>query len=430
MMAESVSEEEILRLISERETARQARNFPQSDAIRDQLRSYGVELYDKDKQWKAKDGRSGYLFTAGTTTCLMSDEDIHALVAQREQARSDKDFGLADSIRLDLRNKGIELDDKTKIWRTGSGRNGTYSGQTMQSSSALSEQEIRQMIAERERLRSAHDYQAADDVRSRLAGMGVEIFDNQRIWRASDGRQGTIVTGGIEIVQCSLSDVQIRMRVQMREDARAQKDWGRADQVRDELRRCGVECVDQEQLWRTTDGKHGRYPEAMRSGYGMGSGLDHTISQVASQALAGIAGNQAFGQSASAPLSNASIEALCYGREETRNSRDFRGADLIREDLRNHGVEVFDQQKQWKARDGRQGYIEGPPAPGMMVAGGYGQPQTFQAVNAINAYGVPSMPSMPTMQPPAMQYQPQQGMMPGFGNLGMAQVMAMQGRTM
>lgn len=43
---ESPSEEDILRLLCQRESLRQARRFSESDAIREELRAMGIELFD------------------------------------------------------------------------------------------------------------------------------------------------------------------------------------------------------------------------------------------------------------------------------------------------------------------------------------------------------------------------------------------------
>ena len=54
-----MSEDEIKALVGQREAARQAKDFATADALRDQLRKNGVEIYDKDKYWKANTGVRG-----------------------------------------------------------------------------------------------------------------------------------------------------------------------------------------------------------------------------------------------------------------------------------------------------------------------------------------------------------------------------------
>lgn len=376
----SVSEAEILRLVAERESARQARRFEESDSIREQLRSYGVELYDKEREWRCSDGRRGVLFTAGPVHCLLTDYEIQTLVATREEARLAKDFSHADIVRDDLRRQGVELDDKSKTWRTGNGRSGSYSGQ-LSSNSTLHDADIRTMVADRERARANQDFTTADDIRSRLGSLGVEIFDNQRIWKSSDGRQGVIVTGGVEISHCALQDSEISVRVQAREDARSQKDFERADRIRDELRRSGVELLDSEHRWQTADGRSGSYSRdasSWQQGSSSTSPSDMALSvaqviqnvvsgaqssdaaSLASALASAVASGQGGGGSS---LSDASIEALIYGREVERNKRDFAAADLIRQDLKAHGVEVWDKQRTWNCSDGRSGVYTSPSAP-------------------------------------------------------------------
>mmetsp|Transcript_27655 Transcript_27655/g.87887 ORF Transcript_27655/g.87887 Transcript_27655/m.87887 type:complete len:476 (-) Transcript_27655:384-1811(-) len=400
-------EEEILRLVAERESLRQARRFAESDAIREQLRSSGVELYDKEREWRSRDGRRGELFTAGPAQCCLSDSEIYERIAQREDARTVKDWASADSLRDELRRQGVELDDRLRTWRTSAGRSGSYSGQARASAGTLSEPEIRLLVAERERARASQDFAAADGLRVRLLRMGVEVFDAERTWRANDGRQGVIVTGGGEIVHCGLTDTEVQVRVQAREEARAQRDWERADCLRDELRRLGVELVDSEQKWRTTDGRMGPYAlpqqlqwlapgcnsEAPAAGAPGGATETPGILQAAQEALArlreqyvlqqeppgqppelyGAAAGQAHAAAAQAQaqaqgavgqapavapaLSDASIQALVAGREAVREGQDFEAADAIRQDLRQHGVEVWDEQGAWGASDGRQGPI-------------------------------------------------------------------------
>lgn len=356
---ESIPESEILRLVALRESARQARRFSESDAIRDELRAMGIELYDKDKEWKAKDGRKGKLFTAGPTECVLSDMEIQDRINEREEARKNKDWGQADALRDELRIMGVELEDRTSTWRTSGGRSGKYS--MTPDSRPLDGSAVKKIIAERERLRSAKDFDAADDLRRQLASFGVEVFDDERVWKSADGQQGVIISGGHE-VDCFLSESEIAARVVQREEARTAKNWAQADAIRDALRKQGVELLDNQRQWCTTDGRHGMYASAtakmatVQGGTPMGRAaaamsflqpqqLGPPLLQVVSQAQE------------TTTLSDASIIALITGREKARERHDWAGADAIRADLRSRGVEVWDKEKVWRASDGRSGTI-------------------------------------------------------------------------
>lgn len=373
-------EGEILRLVSEREGLRQQRRFPESDDIREQLRSMGVELFDKEKEWRCRDGRRGYLFTAGSSVCHLGDTDILNQISQREEARRSKDFGTADMIRDELRKNGVELNDKDRTWQTGNGRSGTYSGTSTQSGQ-MPGVTIKQLVAERERLRAAQDYDGADELRNQLAQMGVDLNDAEKIWRSTDGQTGVIVTGGAD-VDCPLNDMEINRMVQQREDKRNSKDWMAADRIRADLRANGVELMDKTKTWVTTDGRSGPYtPAALHPGhFGAGpppspmgapahgqAGSNAAQQQAALLALAQAAAAQVQAAAHQVPmpgpvasghsLSDASIEALVAGRERCRERHDWSSADSIRADLKAHGVEVWDNNKCWTASNGRFGQI-------------------------------------------------------------------------
>eukprot|EP00927_Polykrikos_kofoidii_P073124 TRINITY_DN6919_c0_g1_i3.p1 TRINITY_DN6919_c0_g1~~TRINITY_DN6919_c0_g1_i3.p1 ORF type:complete len:475 (-),score=95.70 TRINITY_DN6919_c0_g1_i3:197-1525(-) len=255
----NVSEAEILRLVAERESHRQARRFADSDAIREELRSMGVELYDKEKEWRCRDGRRGMLFTAGPMECTLSDYAIQDKINSREEARKTKDWQQADSLRDELRRQGVELDDKESMWRTSGGRSGSYSGgprDTEANDDHIAH--IRKLVAERERFRASQDFDSADEMRRQLLALGVEVYDNDRVWKSSDGLQGVIITGGHE-VDCHLHESDIMSQVTQREEARSNKNWSQADSIRDDLRRAGVELLDNSKTWVTTDGRQGSY---------------------------------------------------------------------------------------------------------------------------------------------------------------------------
>jgi len=52
-------------LIESRNNAKNTRDFDEADRVRDQLRSYGVNLDDKSRTWSTSDGRTGKMESGG-----------------------------------------------------------------------------------------------------------------------------------------------------------------------------------------------------------------------------------------------------------------------------------------------------------------------------------------------------------------------------
>mmetsp|Transcript_79671 Transcript_79671/g.165513 ORF Transcript_79671/g.165513 Transcript_79671/m.165513 type:complete len:382 (-) Transcript_79671:40-1185(-) len=369
---EPPAEADILHLVSQREAHRQAKRYAESDAIREELRSMGVELYDKEKEWRSVDGRRGSLIGAAVGgECYLTDVEIQDLISRREEARRTKDWATADTIRDELRSHGVELEDKQGFWRTSGGRSGSYVGGPVPVRKPFSEASlaIRTLVAERERHRATNNFEAADEVRRQLAQMGVELFDSERIWKSVDGQQGVMVTGGHQ-VDCLLTDHEIQSRITQREDARMAKDFSRADLLREDLRRNGVELVDGQKFWVSTDGRQGFYRGSMPPAAlgampaGRSSSLATTLAppvmpmmQPVGVMAGGMAVGNMVGSTGTMSLSTVSIMALVQGRERAREGKDWQAADAIREDLRAHGVDVWDKDKNWRCSDGRHGRI-------------------------------------------------------------------------
>lgn len=158
--AGGISTQQICEYVAQREQAREQRDFGSADMLREQLKSLGVEVWDKEREWRAKDGRKGPVTNvprqpqmpmmphyqqpvmqqpaiqqawtpapvpamppAGSLSSL-TVSDITALVLQREQARANRDFAAADQMRDSMRALGIDVWDKEREWRTKDGRSG------------------------------------------------------------------------------------------------------------------------------------------------------------------------------------------------------------------------------------------------------------------------------------------------------------------
>lgn len=135
----ATADDDLQRMVDQRNDARYRRDYDGADAIREELRTiYRVEIYDKLGEWVAADGRWGLSNRkrgAGATEdgvpimakvqsqgdaqpCTLTYEQIMDLVIKRTTARRTRQFQVADDIRNELARVGVEMFDKVNEWRT------------------------------------------------------------------------------------------------------------------------------------------------------------------------------------------------------------------------------------------------------------------------------------------------------------------------
>jgi len=243
--------------------------------------------------------------------------------------------------------------------------------------------EVFGLIVQREQARQAKDFGTADHLRERLTQLGVTLFDKTNQWRTADGRSGRIpsfneIEGGVTGDSLAMmqsggmggmvggvsgyesSDPQeshIKQLVLLREQARAQKDFAQSDRLRDELKALGVDLFDKEKMWRSKTGSSG--------------------------VIVGYRGNGG--------PTDLEITTLVVQREKARQSGDWGTADMVRNELKQFGVDIFDKDKMWRSTDGRSGPVPswtiiqagdglgGAAATGQVAVGGDVRQQVLQA---------------------------------------------------
>jgi len=238
------------------------------------------------------------------------------------------------------------------------------------------------LVVQREQARLQKDFSQADSFRDRLGAMGVKLLDKTNSWKAADGRTGRIPTfsevengaGSPDAVISMMEDAvnvqppaystdseegQIKHLVRQREEARSAKDFGRADQVREELKAMGVDVFDKDKIWKSKSGHCGA-----------------------------VIGYNAGGNSGPSPT-DIEIHTLVEQREKARQTSDWKMADMIRDELKQWGVDIFDKDKAWRCKDGRSGPVPTwaqPGAPPMMGGGGPMVPVGYQMQAAVPAH--------------------------------------------
>ncbi len=54
-----LTDAEISMRVGERERVRQTHDFASADRLREKLKQIGIEIWDKEKEWRSSDGRKG-----------------------------------------------------------------------------------------------------------------------------------------------------------------------------------------------------------------------------------------------------------------------------------------------------------------------------------------------------------------------------------
>merc|ERR1711972_549550 len=57
---------------------------------------------------------------------------------------------------------------------------------------APTDEEIQYLVQARENCRQAKDFAGADMLRSEYKTIGLEVYDKEKMWKTSDGRQGAV----------------------------------------------------------------------------------------------------------------------------------------------------------------------------------------------------------------------------------------------
>ncbi|KAL3791671.1 hypothetical protein HJC23_003928 [Cyclotella cryptica] len=196
----SLPEKEIHMLIRERMECKFDRNFEMADSIERELMSYGVNVHDGFKKWRAdgegwsRDGgsrdrapREAKVYCQRGPGIGLSQDDIEAitkLVEERSEAKATGEYDKADAIFAKLTDTyNVNVDDRQGEWAL---RHEEYQ---MSSDTAIVPDEsvqriIGEKLAERILARKNRDFDLADAIRQELKReYMVEIDDRSKEWK-------------------------------------------------------------------------------------------------------------------------------------------------------------------------------------------------------------------------------------------------------
>eukprot|EP00526_Cylindrotheca_closterium_P007694 CAMPEP_0113638218 /NCGR_PEP_ID=MMETSP0017_2-20120614/20011_1 /TAXON_ID=2856 /ORGANISM="Cylindrotheca closterium" /LENGTH=668 /DNA_ID=CAMNT_0000549295 /DNA_START=47 /DNA_END=2053 /DNA_ORIENTATION=- /assembly_acc=CAM_ASM_000147 len=364
----NVDLDEVNYLLAERLSYRRTRRFEEADAIRDELLDkHGVMVRDKESTWRSgcsrsgsgqswgrgertrNDGRGGtrgrpnrnfgpnghdynLAADAGPNSSSLSDQEIHQMLAERLECKLNRDYQTADGIQDDLRNAGIAINDKRKLWRADGAMfdDSAFRKYYKSSFSEATEDtdQIQVMIDDRSKAKVKRQYQEADDIRDTLLNeYDVTINDRLAEWSVggdfgemerSNKNRGFEKAPGSPVTE---NDDEIQQMLDDRDAARKDRDFDTADSLRDELKDMGVYIDDRKRQWSMGRGSAGGNESDSYTRRGAGSLTDDQVEE---------------------------ITRLLTKRFACKKDRKFKSADQIRDQLRDtYNVQIDDRNKEW-----------------------------------------------------------------------------------
>lgn len=309
-----VSEEDLAiinRLLLERVLAKRERNWAEADRLRGVLAEVGVQVDDRQRQWRVRERRERSqpgddgtgqapprVFTrdpADSSGVVLSEADettLHERIWARRMARQARNFTEADRLRDELKAAGVLLNDKE----------GTYSITTPSavdatapmSGTVSSKPTLEALVASgRDAMAAEHRYRRVEN---------------------EDDAPSISETDGHALDRLLLERVLARRR----------KDWDEADRLRAVLREAGV----------VVDDRLSTYSVRLR----------HSVEAPSATAPAPFTRDASdVGSFELSAEDEAIIHALIDARREAKRARDFATADRCQEELKQHGVFLDDQ---------------------------------------------------------------------------------------
>jgi len=285
---EEVDDSVIDEMVMERFKCKITKQYDKADSIREDLRTkFNVIIDDRIKEWSVggdfgeehnrnremADTFANRGYVKSTTSTPISEEDegqIQALIDERTQAKKDRDFTTADDIRDELIQKfDVTIHDKMKLWSVGGifdevpGAGKVRRGYTKSASSLPidqdTEMQIQKLVDERGLAKRNRDYYTADEIRDELGqSFGVKINDKIKLWSVGGvfeeetgvgGRRGYIQEETSSPVDPELAN-EIQSLVDERAEAKKNRDYETADDIRDSLReQFDVSLDDRMKYW-------------------------------------------------------------------------------------------------------------------------------------------------------------------------------------
>jgi len=345
------------------------KDWGKADSIRGVLRDAGVRVDDASKSWTTRDGRSGTIgmwqqkedgsTTASVAANPMSTESILRSIREREVARRKKDFETSDRLRTELRANGLTISDKDRTWTTTDGRTGSL--------------DSRDVVHTMRQPAYGHGAYALHAPAS-YAPQAPAAYATAPMaaYATTDPAMMSYVQKPPAAATNEYTATMNALLAQARDLARSNRDIGAAVAISALMHERGFIANGAQNAWAVAGypavaGAQLQPPAvaampvfapAAVATPNTRRGRWSSPRTAATNGVAPLAAAAAAAAAVQDMAAEEDVQTIIDRREMLRMTKDYAGADRIRDLLRSRGVEVNDGEKTWKAPDGRTGPIK------------------------------------------------------------------------
>jgi len=171
---------------------------------------------------------------------------VLAILAERAEAKQERDFETADALQAKLNEMGVTVDDRKRTWEAAEGG---IAGYVLKGDAppGLDMDAARAIFAKRAEAKRARDFDTADVFQAELRQMGIYVDDRKKTWEQAVNPDAPYTLQGRPPAGVDVEEVNARLAA--RRDAKKNKDFALADEIQDELLAKGVRIFDSKRAW-------------------------------------------------------------------------------------------------------------------------------------------------------------------------------------
>ena len=270
--------------------------------------------------------------TLSLTHRVLNWVSARRILAERAEAKQERDFETADALQAKLNEMGVTVDDRKRTWEAAEGG---IAGYVLKGDAppGLDMDAARAIFAKRAEAKRARDFDTADVFQAELRQMGIYVDDRKKTWEQAVNPDAPYTLQGRPPAGVDVEEVNARLAA--RRDAKKNKDFALADEIQDELLAKGVRIFDSKRAW----GAIRVEPKAFELKGAAPEGVDVAV-----------------------------VEAMLAKRVDAKKVKDWATSDELQGELLKMGVYVNDKTRTWEEARWVKADGKKPPRPAVEAA--------------------------------------------------------------